>query len=55
MLKKGQELGEFVAGDTGQLAANYLKVLSGLMTLKLSEDDEQLPDVDLLLRLVVYT
>lgn len=53
LLKKGQESGEFAAGDTSELAANYLKVLSGLVTLKLSEDNESLPEVDWLLRLVI--
>jgi hypothetical protein len=39
------KLGEFVEGNPRELAANYLKVLSGVMTLTVSEEDESLPDV----------
>jgi AcrR family transcriptional regulator len=53
LFKKGQELGEFIEGDPSELASCYLKVLSGLMTLNLNEDDEALPEVDWLLRLVI--
>jgi AcrR family transcriptional regulator len=53
LFEKGQKLSEFLKGNPSELASNYLKVLSGLMTLKLSEDDESLPEVDWLLRLVI--
>jgi AcrR family transcriptional regulator len=53
LFEKGQKAGEIVEGDPSELASNYLKVLSGLMTLKLNEDDESLPRVDWLLRLVI--
>lgn len=53
LFEKGQKLGEFVKGNSSELASNYLKVLSGLMTLKLSEDNESFPEVDWLLRLVI--
>lgn len=52
LFEKGQESGEFIAGDPSELASGYLKVITGLMTLKLGEDDGSLPEVDWLLRLV---
>jgi AcrR family transcriptional regulator len=52
LLIKGQAAGEFVEGDPSELASCYLKVLTGLMTLKLNEDDESLPEVNWLLRLI---
>lgn len=53
LFEKGQKLGEFMEGSPSKLASNYLKVLSGVMTLKVTADDESLPEVDWLLRLVV--
>jgi AcrR family transcriptional regulator len=53
LFEKGQKLGELLEGNPSELASSYLKVLSGLMTLKLNEDDEKLPEVDWLLRLVI--
>ncbi|WP_037465737.1 TetR/AcrR family transcriptional regulator [Shimazuella kribbensis] len=53
LIEKGQQTGEFISGEPSELASCYIKVLSGLMTLSLDIEDESLPEVDWLLRLVI--
>lgn len=53
LFEAGQHAGEIAAGDLRELAACYLSVLSGLMTLKSQEDPSYaLPRAELLLRML---
>lgn len=50
---EGQQAGEFIQGNPRELASAYLKVISGLMTIRIDDDDEfPLPDVDFIMRMV---
>ena len=49
---EGQKAGDFVQGNPRELASAYLKVLSGLMTIQIDENDEfPLPSVDFIMRM----
>lgn len=53
LFEAGQDAGEIASGDLRELAACYLSVLSGLMTLKSQEDlSFTLPKAELLLRML---
>jgi len=53
LFEAGQQAGEIAAGDLRELAACYLSVLSGLMTLKSQEDPSYAPPrAELLLRML---
>ncbi|ACX68323.1 TetR/AcrR family transcriptional regulator [Paenibacillus sp. FSL H8-0457] len=53
LFEAGQQAGEIAAGDLRELAACYLSVLSGLMTLKSQEDPSYTPPrAELLLRML---
>ncbi|SEL23265.1 DNA-binding transcriptional regulator, AcrR family [Paenibacillus sp. cl141a] len=53
LFEAGQQAGEIAAGDLRELAACYLSVLSGLMTLRSQEDPSYAPPrAELLLRML---
>lgn len=56
LFREGQQAGEFAEGDLQKLISAYLTVLSALITLNMPvDDDHQMPDADLLLRIVSGT
>jgi AcrR family transcriptional regulator len=50
---EGQQAGEIVAGDLGELISSYLSILSGVMVVNANEGGEyRIPEVDMVMRLV---
>lgn len=53
LFEEGQQTGDFVQGDACQLISAFLTILSALITLNMPiDDDHQLPDADILMRIV---
>ncbi|MEC0245598.1 TetR/AcrR family transcriptional regulator [Paenibacillus chitinolyticus] len=53
LFREGQERGELDAGDTEEMIASYVSVLSGLMVVTADgNDDYRVPPVDRLLRMI---
>lgn len=52
LFKSGQQAGEIILDNPRELAASYLKVLSGLMTVVDESDEFHLPKVDLIMRMI---
>lgn len=52
---EGQNTGDFIPGNPRELASAYLKIISGLMTIRVDKDDEfPLPSVDILMRMFIH-
>lgn len=53
LFEEGQQIGDFAQGDARQLISAFLTILSALITLNMPiDDDHQLPDADILMRIV---
>lgn len=53
LFEEGQQIGDFAQGNARQLISAFLTILSALITLNMPiDDDHQLPDVDILMRIV---
>ncbi|PAD74678.1 TetR/AcrR family transcriptional regulator [Paenibacillus campinasensis] len=53
LFEEGQQTGDFAQGDACQLISAFLTILSALITLNMPiDDDHQLPDADILMRIV---
>ncbi|WP_372011553.1 TetR/AcrR family transcriptional regulator [Paenibacillus chitinolyticus] len=53
LFREGQERGELDAGDTEEMIASYISVMSGLMVVTADgNDDYRIPPVDRLLRMI---
>ncbi|MCM3782003.1 TetR/AcrR family transcriptional regulator [Neobacillus mesonae] len=53
LFEEGQQIGDFAQGNARQLISAFLTILSALITLNMPiDDDHQLPDADILMRIV---
>ena len=53
LFEEGQQIGDFAQGNARQLISAFLTILSALITLNMpTDDDHQLPDADILMRIV---
>lgn len=53
LFEEGQQIGDFAQGNARQLISAFLTILSALITINMPiDDDHQLPDADILMRIV---